>query len=127
MWRYILLFPLTLFAGLGLEILLFRVFLKGKPNPALFALDSGYHVLALAALVLTLELALTISEALVLSLAFSLGVLVSFLILHAIRTRSWMEAVPYRLRGTPVLLISMGLLSLIFSAAAGFFLYILVN
>jgi electron transport complex protein RnfA len=91
---------------------------------ALFS-SSSCNGLALASLFLTLRLALKAAEALALTLGFSLGVLLSAMILREISRRSSLEAVPEPFRGAPLSLISMGLLSLIFSSLSAIFLRIL--
>jgi electron transport complex protein RnfA len=91
---------------------------------ALFS-GSSCNGLALASLFLTLRLALNPAEALALTLGFSLGVLLSAMILREISRRSSLEAVPELFRGAPLSLISMGLLSLIFSSLSTIFLRIL--
>jgi electron transport complex protein RnfA len=86
---------------------------------------SSCNGLALASLFLTLRLELTPVEALALTLGFSLGVLLSAMILREISRRSSLEAVPELFRGAPLALISMGLLSLAFSSISAIFLRIL--
>jgi electron transport complex protein RnfA len=78
--------------------------------------------LAVASLFLSLRLAVSLEDALVLSLGFSLGALAAALILREISKRSSLEAVPGTFRGAPLALISMGLLSLIFSSVSAIFL-----
>jgi electron transport complex protein RnfA len=115
-FAYLLLFPLSALVYAGLERLFFRLVLKRKfPQPQVCFFCDG---LAAAALFLTLHLASGFIEAAVLALGFALGLLLSLLILAEIRRRSRMEAVPRFLRGSPLVLISMGLLSLIFSSTA---------
>jgi electron transport complex protein RnfA len=128
-FEYFLLFPLTAGAGKGFETLFSRFFPREASKPGLFSGGSGtssvisaYNGLTLTALVLTLRLAFSFTAALVLALGFSLGGLLSIFILRAINRRSFMETVPKTLRGIPLLLISMGLLCLIFSALSGVFL-----
>jgi electron transport complex protein RnfA len=115
-FAYPLLFPLSVLVYAGLERLLVQGLLK-RENAETQAAGSSGSICA-AALFLTLHLASGFDEALVLSLGFAVGVLLSRLILAEIRRRSRMEAVPRFLRGSPLTLISMGLLSLIFSSAA---------
>jgi electron transport complex protein RnfA len=115
-FTYPLLFPLSSLVYAGLEGLFFRLALKRAfPRPQTYLFCDG---LTAAALFLTLHLASGFAEAAVLALGFALGLLLSLLILAEIRRRSRMEAVPRFLRGSPLTLISMGLLSLIFSSAA---------
>ncbi|MDR1586865.1 MAG: hypothetical protein LBS57_05355, partial [Treponema sp.] len=65
---------------------------------------------------ITMRLAGSFSGALALVLGFSLGFLAAVFILRAILDRFSGETVPPPLRGTPLLLISLGLLALIFSS-----------
>jgi electron transport complex protein RnfA len=115
-FAYLLLFPLSALVYAGLERLLFQAVLK-RDAPGIPAPGFSGGICA-AALFLTLHLASGIIEALVLSLGFACGVLFSRLILAEVRRRSRLEAVPRFLRGSPLTLIAMGLLSLIFSSAA---------
>ncbi|MDR1429849.1 MAG: hypothetical protein LBI85_06120 [Spirochaetaceae bacterium] len=78
--------------------------------------------LSLVASYLTLTLASTSAEAVVLAMGFSLGLLFSLLTIREIEKRSMLEAVPPSLRGSPLLLISIGFLSLIFFSAAALLL-----
>jgi hypothetical protein len=86
---------------------------------------SSCNGLALASLFMTLRLALNAAEALALTLGFSLGALLAAIILREIKRRSSLEAVPEPLRGAPLILISMGLLSLVFSSVSAIFLRVL--
>jgi electron transport complex protein RnfA len=116
-FAYLLLFPGSALVSAGLEQILFRLILKRDiaEGPWSPGCRDG---LTAGALFLTLHLASGFLEAAVLSLGFALGTLLSLLILAEIRRRSRIEAVPPFLRGSPLALISMGLLSLIFSSAA---------
>ncbi|MDR0877797.1 MAG: hypothetical protein LBN21_07065 [Treponema sp.] len=120
---YIFIFPLSALVFSCLEFFVLRVLLK-KPIPAqsLVFCDA----LAGAALFVSLNLARGFIDALVLSAAFAAGVLLARLILCEVRRRSTLEKVPHYLRGSPLILISMGLLSLIFSSAAAV-LYRVIN
>ena len=124
---------------MGLEILFFRILAlvknitgSGKffrnfnpgENPGVFSPGSSYNGLAAAALFLTLRFAVSFTDALLLSFAFSAGGLLAFLIVKEIQKRSFLETIPYQLRGAPILLVSMGLLSVVFSAASVLFLKI---
>jgi electron transport complex protein RnfA len=74
--------------------------------------------LCVAAVLITLCLASKISDALILDLGFSLGTFVSIVILKAIRLRVANENTSSVLRGLPLMLISLGLLSLVWTSAA---------
>ncbi|MDR0403086.1 MAG: hypothetical protein LBH35_05790 [Treponema sp.] len=115
---FLLIYPLSLFSGLGLEAALFRLFPRLGENPEIYRIGSSYNGFSLTALFLTTRLAVSFVEALLFSLAFSGGALVTFLIVKEIQKRSFWEAVPRSLRGSPILLVSMGLLSLVFYVSA---------
>ena len=72
-----------------------------------------------------LNVARNFVDATALSLGFALGIALAVAIISEIRRRSAMEAVPVPLRGGPLALIAMGLLSLIFSSTALMFYEIL--
>ena len=116
-----------MFSGLGLETALFRFFPQLGENPGIYRIGSDYNGFSLAALFLTMRLAVTFSEALLFSLAFSGGAFIAYLIIKEIQKRSFWEAIPHSLRGSPILLVSMGLLSLIFYASALFVLKVLLG
>jgi electron transport complex protein RnfA len=124
-FEYFLLFPLSVLVCTGLELLLRRLFPRIPVSPEQFSSASGYDGLILAALVLTLRLAASFIEAVVISLGFSLGSLAVVLILREICRRSSLEQAPRALRGMPLTLISMGFLSLIFSSLAVILLHVL--
>ena len=117
--EYIVLFPASCLVFSILEYLTNRFIIKdaGQPETA-----PGYAIfnsaLAGAALFITLNVAGGFWEALVLSLCFSGGAALVFVIVYEIRRRSEMEAVPLPLRGGSLALIAMGLLSLVFSSCA---------
>jgi electron transport complex protein RnfA len=117
--EYFLFFPLSALVCMGLEKGIFRLFPKVAEGDRLFPALSAYDGLASMALVITYTLALGFAEALVLSFCFALGNLSAILILGEIRRRSALEWTPRRLRGSPLMLISMGLLSLVSGLAAG--------
>ncbi|MDR0584839.1 MAG: hypothetical protein LBG57_10910 [Treponema sp.] len=115
-FMYVLLFPLSALVHFGLEYLVYRFVLKRALES-----DGPIHYcsgLAAAALFVSLNIAGGFVEAASLSFGFVLGILLVFVIIGEIRRRSMMEAVPRFLRGAPLSLISMGLLSLVFSSAA---------
>jgi electron transport complex protein RnfA len=127
---YILLFPLSAPACVLAEGLLCRLVWRHAPegekkSPPLFQGISAYEGMVPLALLVTLNVAFTFTEAVILSLGFALGLLFSILILNEIRRRSGLEAIPPFLRGVPLTLISMGLLSLIFTSVAAVFYNVL--
>jgi electron transport complex protein RnfA len=114
--EYVLLFPLSALVCMGLETLGMRFFSRFVSNTRFFTAASAYNGLVLSALFLTLHIALTVLEALIMSLSFAVGTLFSILLLNEIRKRSALEQVPSFFKGKPLILISMGLLSLIFTS-----------
>ena len=123
-------FPASVLICMGLEslsrILLNRTLPKFSGIvKTIFPTISAYDGLIPASLILTITLAGTFAGAFTLSLFFSLGNLIAILILNEIHRRSELEWVPAFLRGTPLILISIGFLSLISSAVAIIFLRIL--
>ncbi|MDR1444603.1 MAG: hypothetical protein LBI94_06965 [Treponema sp.] len=123
LYWYLLLYPLSAALIKGLEYLSGKTgrgktpFKAGFPLP-LFAFPPGWAEFLPFGLLISLHLAPRPPEALVLALGFSLGLCLSLGILREIRRRSQFETVPSFLRGGPLTLISLGLLSLIFSSAS---------
>ena len=122
--EYVLPFPSAYLVFSVLEYAADKFILKKntaqeKPSTASVR-ESGMinSALAAAALFMALNVAGGFGEAAVLSLCFSGGIALAVLIIREIRFRSEMEAVPQFLRGSPLTLVTMGLLSLIFSSAA---------
>ena len=120
---FFLFFPLSALVCFALEALakiIFRRFFPQYSNlvkivyPALTA----YEGLVPISLIITITLARSFSAAIVFSLFFSIGNMTAMLILNEIHRRSDLEWVPGYIRGTPLMLISMGFLSIISTAAA---------
>jgi electron transport complex protein RnfA len=120
---YLLIYPLSAALIRGLEALG-----SGERVKSFFTrrLGGSFRVLLprywteflVLGLLISLHLALSPPEALILALCFSLGLGFSLAVLREISRRSRFEAVPPFLRGSPLALISLGLLSLIFSSAS---------
>ncbi|MDR2758912.1 MAG: hypothetical protein LBB78_05990 [Spirochaetaceae bacterium] len=113
---YMLFFPLSVLVCMGFEAAVNYFFPQALPQAKAFTPQSAYNGLIPAALVMSFCLASSLMEVMILSLGFCGGVLLAILILKEIQKSSSLEAVPAFLRGLPLTLISMGLLSLIFSA-----------
>ena len=118
-FEYTMLFPLSCLTFFSLDYLFSRYILRKNPDEKKRVYREA--VLTSAALFITLNVAGRIVEAAVTALGFVLGVAVVFLIVGEVRRRSSMEAVPAFLKGGPLALITMGLLSLVFSLAAVMF------
>jgi electron transport complex protein RnfA len=124
-FEYFLLFPLIVAAGKGLEGVLNRFFPTDASNTRIFSAIIAYNGFTLTSLVITLRLASSIAQAAAMALGFSLGTLLAIFVLRAIHNRSVIERVPRILRGIPLMLISMGLLALIFSSLSAIFLHLI--
>jgi electron transport complex protein RnfA len=124
--EYFLLFPLSALVCLGFESLWKKLFPKQEGDRAFSAL-TAYGGLVPVSLIMTIHLALTVFDAAVLAFSFALGCFLALLILGEIRRRSSLEQVPRYLRGAPLVLISMGLLSMIFAVAAWICFRVLEN
>ena len=126
-WRgfaeYFLFFPLSALVCMGLELLRERILprmFSGLENARkVYSAYTAYDGLVPIALLITFVLAENFTGAVVLALFFVLGNLTAMLVLNEIRRRATLEWVPRYLRGSPLILISMGLLSLISVSAAG--------
>jgi electron transport complex protein RnfA len=115
-FEYFLLFPLIAALGCFWNFLFVRLFPRQDSEERLFSMSGTYNGLVTCALLTALRLAGSFSEALVLALGFSLGFLAAVFLLRAIFDRFSGETIPPSLRGAPLLLISLGLLALIFSS-----------
>jgi len=132
-WRgfseYFLFYPLSAMVCLGLELfverILPRVFTNLKGIRKIFPAITAYDGLVPASLIIAFIAAEIFTDVLVVAFFFVLGNLTAMLTLNEIARRSSLERVPKFLRGTPLILISMGLLSLISTFAAGIFFKIL--
>ena len=125
--EYVLVFPVSVMVSSGWE----HVF--GRHLPDEFGSDGGGGRADVftggapiaATLFVTLTLAGGFVEALVLSMGFMFGTLLAVVVVAEIRRRARMEAVPRWLRGAPLSIVAMGILSLVFSFAAIMFFDVL--
>jgi Na+-translocating ferredoxin:NAD+ oxidoreductase RnfA subunit len=118
--EYVVLFPVSFLVYSGLEYLALRFIMKkntGEDEPLLSNTPTG-GMLASGALFITLNNAGNVGEALVLALGFSCSTALVYVIIGEIRRRSEMESVPHWLRGGPLALVAMALLSLVFTTGA---------
>ena len=120
---YVLVFPAGVMAYDGLEFLFYHFVLKKEA-----AKNSHINFcngITAVILFVCLNLANNIFEAAVFAFGFVFGIILSVMIIREIRRRSALEAVPVFLRGNPLLLISMGLISMVFYAVSLMFFGIL--
>jgi len=116
LYIYILVFPVSYIVYEALEYLLFHQLLRKRPvNECSVSFPGG---ITAAAVFICLNIADNFKQALVLSFGFALGLCLVMIITGEIRKRAALEAVPIFLRGKPLVLISMGMLSLVFSVSA---------
>jgi electron transport complex protein RnfA len=116
LYIYVLLFPVSYIVYEALEYLLFHQLLKKRPvNECSVSFPGG---ITAAAVFICLNIADNFLQAVVLSFGFAAGICLVMIITGEIRKRAALEAVPIFLRGKPMVLISMGMLSLVFSVSA---------
>jgi len=129
--EFFLYFPLSALICMGLELLCDRLLPRIIPSYRglcrVYPAHTAYNGLIPIALLFCLLMGHSFGGALVLSLGFALGNLGALLCLKEIRRRSELEWVPRFLRGSPLILISMGLLSLVTTSVAGIFFNILLG
>ncbi|MHB9295409.1 hypothetical protein PilKf_01152 [Pillotina sp. SPG140] len=95
-----------------------RVFGKEPPDFRYFYAQTGYGGLVPGALIVTLDTAQNIVDALILAFSFGCGFLLVWFLLNSIRKRAAFEIIPEFWDGIPFFFISLGILSLIFSSLA---------
>jgi electron transport complex protein RnfA len=114
---YVILFPLSFLVYDALEYITFNYILKNldRNNKTSISFLGGITAVSLFICLNTVN---GLIETTALSLGFISGIILSILILKEIQKRAVLEAVPRFLRGKPIILISMGLLSLVFSSVS---------
>jgi Na+-translocating ferredoxin:NAD+ oxidoreductase RnfA subunit len=115
-FEYFMLFPITVFVTFCFEKLLSLLLPAITDRNGMFQPYTAYSGLVLTALMLTLRAADTARDALVLSCCFSSGAFFAIMLLGAVRLRGKNEKV--LLSEKPLLLLSIALLSLVFSSIA---------
>jgi len=113
---YVILFPISAIVYDGLEFLIFRYLYKNNENTETFI--SFPDGITAVTVFICINIAHNINDVLMLSFGFTFGIFLVNLIIREIRRRAELETVPVFLRGKPLVLIVMGLLSLIFTAAS---------
>ena len=111
---YVLLFPVSAILYNSLEYFIFTYIYK-KEEETFISFPDG--IIAVSVFI-CVNIVNNIFEAIMLSFGFTLGIFIVNLIVGEIRRRAELEAVPVPLRGKPLVLIAMGLLSLVFTAAS---------
>jgi len=121
---YVLLFPVSAIFYSGLEYLVFRLLIKKDMLRDSFVSFPG-GITAVAAFI-CINISGKFFEVAVLSFGFVAGIFMINLIVTEIRKRAALETIPVFLRGKPLVLIAMGLLSLVFTTAS-FFIFRMIN
>ena len=113
---YILLFPVCAVIYDGFEFLVFRyIFNKDAQNESIIKFPGGITAVSVF---VCINAAGSFSEATALSFGFIFGIFLVNLIVREIRKRASLEAVPAFLQGKPLVLLTMGILSMVFSTAS---------
>jgi len=113
---YILAFPVGFIVYDALEYLVFRYLIKKNVESEDFInFPSG---ITSVSVFLCIMLANNFLQAFVLSFGFTSGIFLVSLIIREIRKRAELEAVPVFMRGKPLALVTMGMLSLVFATAS---------
>lgn len=113
---FILIFPVSYLVYSGLEILVFNYLVEENIQDENFISFPGG--ITAVAVFICVNIANGFLEVLLLSFGFTAGILLVILIIREIRKRAELEAVPRFMRGTPLVLVTMGMLSLIFTTGS---------
>ncbi|MCL2214632.1 MAG: hypothetical protein FWC06_05410 [Treponema sp.] len=113
---YILMFPVSSMIYTGFEYIVFAFLLK-KGAKYESVIDFPGVITAVAVFV-CINISHNIFETVVLSFGFVFGIFLVNILVYEIRKRASLEAVPAFLRGKPLVLVTMGLLSLVFTTAS---------
>jgi len=115
-YLYVLLFPVSSIVYDAMEYVIFRYVVKKENDNE--RMINFYGGITAVASFLCINIAKNILETIVLSVGFTTGIFFVKLIIREIRRRAALEAVPLFLRGKPLVLITMGMLSLVFTTAS---------
>jgi electron transport complex protein RnfA len=117
---YILIFPVSYIVYEWIQFLFVKYIIKKDIEKECFINFPGG--ITAAAVFICVNISNTFFQTVILSFGFTFGIMVVFLVIREIRRRAALEAVPLFLRGNPLILLSMGLLSIVFTAAGALFL-----
>jgi Na+-translocating ferredoxin:NAD+ oxidoreductase subunit A len=113
---FVLMLPVSYIVYSGLEYLVFIYLVKSNTeNDSFISFPEGITAVAAFICINTTN---GFFEVLLLSFGFTAGILLVILIIREIKKRAELEAVPRFMRGTPLVLVTMGMLSLIFSVGS---------
>jgi Na+-translocating ferredoxin:NAD+ oxidoreductase RnfA subunit len=117
---YILIFPVSFIVYEGFQYLTVKYIIKKDIENESFINFAGG--ITAVSVFICINISTSFFQTVILSFGFTSGIMVVFLIIREIRRRAALEAIPPFLRGNPLILISMGLLSIVFNAASVLFL-----
>ena len=113
---YVLLFPASSLVYDVLEYLVFKYLYKTETQGECYVSFPGG--ITAVCVFICVNLANGFLEAAVLSFGFTAGIILVYLIIREVRKRAVLEVVPRFMRGKPLVLITMGMLSLVFSVVS---------
>jgi len=111
---YVLLFPVSAILYNSLDYFIFTYLYKNEKETFVSFPDG---IVAVSVFV-CVNIANNLQEAVMLAFGFTFGIFIVNLIIGEIRRKAELEAVPVFLRGKPLVIIAMGMLSLVFTAAS---------
>ncbi|MCL2277590.1 MAG: hypothetical protein FWC21_06795 [Treponema sp.] len=113
---YVLLFPVSAILYDGLEFIIFRyIFKRDAKDESLINFPGGITAVSVF---ICVNAANSFLETAILSFGFISGIFLVNIITREVRKRAALEAVPVFLQGKPLILITMGILSMVFSTAS---------
>ncbi|MCL2442440.1 MAG: hypothetical protein FWD13_03130 [Treponema sp.] len=113
---YVILFPVSALVYEGLEFLILRYIpKKDQEDESFISFPSGITAVSVF---ICICMAGGFIETLIMAFGFTSGIFIVNLIIREIRRRAALEAVPASMRGKPLILVAMGMLSLIFTTAS---------
>lgn len=113
---YVLIFPLSYIFYEAFQFLITRyIYKKELKDESFISFPGGITAITVF---MCVNISSSFFETLVLSFGFTSGILIVFMIIREIRRRAALEKIPLYFQGNPLILVSVGLLSLIISAAS---------
>jgi electron transport complex protein RnfA len=122
---YILIFPVSFIVYEGIQYLTVKYIIKKDIENESFLNFAGG--ITAVSVFICINISTGFFQTVILSFGFTFGIMVVFLIIREIRRRAALEAIPPFLRGNPLILVSIGLLSIVFSASSVLFLRMMGN
>jgi electron transport complex protein RnfA len=121
---YILIFPVSFIIYEGFEFLVYTFLYKNRNEEESFIGFPGG--ITAAAVFICMNIADSFTQTLVLSLGFTGGIFLVSAVTREIRKRAALEKVPYFMRGKPLVMVTLGMMSLIFTVGSLLILRIII-